>query len=252
MILGYQTFGSGPHHVIGLHGWFGDETTYDPMRNALSPAEFTYVFPAYRGYGKSRELTGAYTIEEIAADVLALADKLGIQSFSLIGHSMGGKAIQRILADAPSRVKKLAAVTPVPASGVPLDDEMKAVFRAAVDNPEARRGIVGFSVGNRPLSPNWIDRIAGVPNLPGTPAAFAGYFEAWHQGDFSGEIKGKSLPVKVIVGEFDLALTPDVMKATYLTCYPNAELEVVSNAGHYPMDETPVELASSLEAFLRG
>lgn len=252
MTIGYQTFGTGPHRVIALHGWFGTQTTYDPMWDALSPEEFTYVFPAYRGYGLSRRMTGDYTIEEIAGDVLALADSLGFQRFSLVGHSMGGKAIQRILADAPARVRRLVAVTPVPASGVPFDEQTRGAFRSAVTSPEARRGIVSYSVGNRPLSKAWIDRTAGVPRLPGTPEAFAGYFESWHDGDFSAEIKGKPHPVKVIVGEHDLALTAEFMKATYLTFYPNAELELMSNAGHYPMDETPVALASSIETFLRA
>ena len=51
MSLGYETYGSGSHKVIVLHGWFGDETFMRPMRDALDGAEFTYIFPAYRGYG---------------------------------------------------------------------------------------------------------------------------------------------------------------------------------------------------------
>ena len=252
MSIGYQTYGTGPHRVIALHGWFGTETTYDPIWDALSPDEFTYVFPAYRGYGLSSRIAGSYTIDEIASDVLELADSLGYRKFSLIGHSMGGKAIQRVLANAPDRVRRMVAVTPVPASGMPFDAGTLAAFRSAVNTPDARRGIVAFSVGNRPLSKVWLDRIAGVPRLPGTPEAFAGYFEAWANGDFSAEIKGKPHPVKVIVGQYDGALTPELMKATYLAWYPNAELEVMANSGHYPMDETPVALASSIEAFLRA
>lgn len=252
MSIGYQTFGTGAHKVIALHGWFGDHTTFDPMWDALSADAFTYVFPAYRGYGLSRRISGSYTIEEIASDVLALADSLGLDTFSLIGHSMGGRAVQRILADAPSRVHKLVAVTPVPASGVPFDEQTKGAFRAAASNPEARRGIVAFSLGNRPVPQVWLDRIAGVPKLPGTPEAFAGYFESWALGpDFTDKIKGKTLPVKVIVGEHDMALTADLMKATYLASYPNATLEVMANASHYPMNETPVALAQSIESFLR-
>jgi pimeloyl-ACP methyl ester carboxylesterase len=60
------------------------------------------------------------------------------------------------------------------------------------------------------------------------------------------------VPVKVIVGAHDGALTADVMTATYLAWYPNASLEVMANAGHYPMNETPVALATSIEAFLRA
>lgn len=252
MSIGYQTYGTGPHKVIALHGWFGDHTTYDPMWDALSADAFTYVFPAYRGYGLSRRLAGNYTMEEISADVLALADSLGFEQFSLVGHSMGGKAIQRILADAPERVTKLVAVTPVPASGVPFDEQTMAQFRAAVSNPEARRGIVGYSIGMRTVPQVWLDRIAGVPRLPGTPEAFAGYLEAWAHGDFTDRIKGKPHPIKVIVGEHDMALTPDFMKATYLQSYPNSVLEVIANAGHYPMNETPVALAQAIEGFLRG
>jgi len=252
MTIGYQTYGTGAHRVIALHGWFGDQTTFDPIWDALSPGDFTYVFPAYRGYGLSRRLAGAYTMEEISSDVIALADSLGFERFSLIGHSMGGKAIQRVLADAPVRVHKVVAVTPVPASGVPFDEATLGQFRGAVNNPDVRRGIVAFSLGNRPLSPAWIDRIAGVPKLPASPEAFSGYLEAWARGDFTDMIKGKANPVKVIVGEHDLALTPELMNATYLASYPNATLEIMPNAGHYPMNETPVALASSIEAFLRA
>ena len=41
------------------------------------------------------------------------------------------------------------------------------------------------------------------------------------------------------------------MNATYMAWYPTAELEFMPNAGHYPMDETPIALATSMEAFLR-
>jgi pimeloyl-ACP methyl ester carboxylesterase len=236
--------------VIGLHGWFGDHTTFDAMRTALSPRDFTYLFPAYRGYGLSKDLTGAYTMAEIAADVIEIADKLGWSRFDLIGHSMGGMAVQRVLADAPDRVRKMVAITPVPASGVPLPPEQEALFAGAARNPQARRTIIDFSTGNR-LSGSWLSYMVEHSLNCSTVEAFGAYFQAWSKMNFVDRIKGNSVPTQVIVGAHDASLTPDVMKATYLAWYPNASLEVIDNAGHYPMDETPIALATSIEQFLR-
>jgi pimeloyl-ACP methyl ester carboxylesterase len=247
--LGYDTFGKGPPKIIALHGWFGDEKTFAPIYRALDPDAFTWIVPAYRGYGASKHITGEYTVFEIAKDVVALADSLKIDRFSLVGHSMGGMAIQRVLADAPARVEKLIAITPVPASGVPFDDATYAMFESAVSNPDAARGIVGFSVGGR-LCKRFINDVALYPKKVALDAAFSGYLKSWVRTDFHAEIAGKTLPVKVIVGEHDGGLTADIMKATYLTYYPNAELEVMANSGHYPMDETPIALATSIEEFL--
>ena len=250
MPVGYETIGKGPHHVVALHGWFGDHATFAPMRDALSHDEFTYVCMDYRGYGKSKAMTGDYSLKEIARDALELADSLKWDKFSVIGHSMGGTAAQRVLADAPERVIKLIGIAAVPATGVSFDAETWKFFESAVQSLDSLRGILDFSTGGR-LSKSWIDRMACHSEQTSTREAFGGYLPAWAKTDFSAEIKGKPHPVKVIVGEHDPSLTADVMKSTYLAFYPNAELEVMPNAGHYVIDETPVALATSIEAFLR-
>jgi pimeloyl-ACP methyl ester carboxylesterase len=250
MTLGYQKYGNGPHKVMALHGWFGDHTAFDAMRHALSPDEFSFVFPAYRGYGLSRHLTGTYTNKEIAADVIALADELHWDTFSLIGHSMGGKAMQRVLVDAPKRVHKLVGVTPVPAAAVPFDDATWGLFDSAARNMGAREGILGFSVANR-LSKAWISHMARYSAQTATVEAFAAYLHAWAKEEFVADVQGRDVPVKVIIGQHDASLTEDVMRGTFLAWYPKAELEVMPNAGHYPTDEAPLALATSIEAFLR-
>jgi esterase len=250
MAIGYEVLGQGPRKVLALHGWFGDHACYAPLKDALTLDEFSYAAIAYRGYGLSKGLRGSYSMEEIATDALAVADALGWASFSLIGHSMGGMAVQRVLVEAPGRVHKLVAIAPVPASGVPFDAQGQALFAGAATSLDNRRAIIDFSTGNR-LSKAWIDRIARYSWETAAVEAFAAYFQTWSKTDFSAAIKGNPVPVKVIVGAHDPAITPDVVRATYLASYPNAELEVMENAGHYPMNETPVALATSIEAFLR-
>ena len=69
--------------------------------------------------------------------------------------------------------------------------------------------------------------------------------------DFSGGPAGTtSTPVKLIVGVNDPALSADVMEQTWLVFFPEAEMTILPDAGHYPMFESPVSLATSIEEFL--
>ncbi|OOG57550.1 alpha/beta hydrolase [Polaromonas sp. C04] len=243
--------GTGPRKVIALHGWFGRAKGWGPLVDVLDTQSFSYAFMDCRGYGGMKGSGGPYTMAQIAQDALALADGLGWRRFSLIGHSMCGSAIQRVLVDAPARVEKLVAITPVPASGVPFDDAGWAFFSSAAKDAGARKGIIDLTTGNR-LSSVWLDQMVAASLAGSDEDAFAAYLTAWAKTDFHAQIQGNPVPIKVIVGEHDPALGAAAMKDTYMQWYPNATLDVMANAGHYPMNETPVALATSIEKFLRG
>lgn len=243
------TVGSGPRRVLALHGWFGSARGWGRLPELIDPERFTYAFLDYRGYGSRRDVAGAYTIEEISADALALADELGWDRFCLLGHSMGGIAAQRVLADAPERVERLAGLSPVPASGVPFDDAGWGLFSGAAEKPENRSAIIDLTTGNR-LSQRWIDGMVQFSLAESTVEAFGAYLPAWARTDFAAEITGNPVPALAIVGEHDPALGAATMEATWLTHYPQARLEVLANAGHYATEETPVRLATVLEDFL--
>jgi pimeloyl-ACP methyl ester carboxylesterase len=40
------------------------------------------------------------------------------------------------------------------------------------------------------------------------------------------------------------------VEATFVESYPNCEVRVIEDAGHYPIDETPILTATEIEAFL--
>ncbi|MBA9002526.1 alpha/beta fold hydrolase [Thermomonospora cellulosilytica] len=247
--LPHDILGSGPNRVIALHGWFGDRTQWRRLHPYLDGDAFTYAFPEYRGYGDARDLTGDYTLTEIAGDVIALADKLGWDTFSLVGHSMGGTVMQRVMLDAPGRVRRLVGVSPVPASGVPFDEEGWALFAGAAAEPANRRAIIDFTTGNR-MPSRWLDEMVAASVGNCDPAAFRAYLDAWARTDYHKEIVGNPTPALVIAGAHDPALSPDVMRQTWLEWYPNAELAVLADAGHYAVEETPLALISHIERFL--
>jgi pimeloyl-ACP methyl ester carboxylesterase len=243
------TIGSGDHHVVALHGWFGSARGWGSLPDYLDRSAFSYAFMDLRGYGGRREQAGDFTMQEAAADALALADELGWDRFSLIGHSMSGQAIQHVLLQAPGRVRRLVALNPVPATGVPMDEDSWALFSGAAASRDNRFAIINFTTGGR-LPAAFVDHIVQHSLDHSSVGAFGDYLRSWAKDDFSEQVNGNPAAVKVIVGEHDPALSAAVMEQTWLRFYPGAELEVMPNAGHYPMFETPAALAASIEEFL--
>ena len=147
----HTTIGNGPTKVVVIHGWFWDHRVFTPVFDSLDAERCTFAFIDIRGYGNSRDVSGDYTISEVAADAIALADQLGWRDFHVVGHSMGGKAAQKVAMDARGRVRSVVAVTPVPASALPFDDAVFGFFAAACEQDEAALALIGDSVGNRPF-----------------------------------------------------------------------------------------------------
>src|SRR6202162_988215 len=145
----HQTVGTGPTKVVVIHGWLWDHRVFTPVFDWIDTDRYTFAFPDIRGYGNSRDVAGDYTIGEVAADAIALADQLGWREFHVVGHSMGGKAAQKVAMDAGSRVQSVVAVTPVPASALPFDDAVFGFFAAACEQDEVALALMGDSVGNR-------------------------------------------------------------------------------------------------------
>ncbi|MPZ53871.1 MAG: alpha/beta fold hydrolase [Acidimicrobiia bacterium] len=232
-----------------LPGWFGSSGGWGFLPEVLDQERFSYVFTDYRGYGERRDEEGEYTLPEISSDVVSLLDDLGTETFSLVGHSMGGACVLRVLADVGERVRSLVGISPIAANGFPFDDDGWALFDGAAENDENRYGIIDFTTGNR-LTPTWVNKTVAHSVEASTREAFGAYLTAWGRADFLNEVEGNETPIKVIVGEHDPAVGADLMAATYLEQFPNIEMDVQANAGHYPMWEVPVALATSIETFL--
>ncbi len=249
MTIPHRTIGHGSKTVFLLHGWFGSAQGWGNFPDYLDPQVATWVFTDNRGYGARMAESGTYTLDEVADDVLALADELGAQTFGIVGHSMGGAEVLRVLARAPHRVDKLVAITPVAAAPTPFDDAGRDLFFGAPDDRGRRFGIVDFTTGNR-LTPIWVNSIVDFSLEHSTVEAFRGALEAWANADFLDEIQGNETPMLVIPGEHDPALGEATVRQTYTPNFPNCTIEVMANSGHYPMFETPVALATTLTRFI--
>lgn len=251
-VLPHTLHGGGEHKVIALHGWFADRNAFAPLLPHLDGERFSYAFVDYRGYGEARGTAGAYTIDETADDVLATADALGWERFSLVGHSMGGKAAQAVVVRASDRVARFVGLSPVPASGMPFDDGTWELFSSAVDDPAARRAIIDFTTGGR-LTGTWLDTMVRTSLERSDPEAFRSYLLSWAKEDFGGRLAAAPRPpALVVLGEHDPGVGEAVVRPAFGQCYPEAVIDVMPNVGHYSPDEAPIVVASVIERFLAG
>ncbi|MET8746819.1 alpha/beta hydrolase [Streptomyces sp. NPDC004728] len=250
-VLPHELHGDGPHKVIAVHGWLADRSAYAPVLPDLDLGAFQYAVVDLRGYGEARDAGGAYTTAEGAEDVLALADRLGWERFSLIGHSMGGSVIQRTLAAAPDRVRRIVGVSPVPASGLPLPPEQWELFAAAAHTPQNRRIILDTTTGGRRPA-GWLDRMVRRSVACSDAKAFRAWLDSWAGEDFHDQVEGSPVPALAVVGALDPALSAELQRATWMRWFSRAELVELPSCGHYAMDEAPLDLIRVVEDFLRA
>lgn len=246
--MNYTSVGNGREKVIFLHGWKMDHSCFDGMHSALDKKRFTYLFVDQRGYGLSRDQKGPYTIVQIAEDLVELVDALEWSRFHIVGHSMGGKVLCRLMADVPDRIKSAVGVTPCPPVKIPFDDSGLELFSKAADHQPSRQEIFQISTGGR-LTHTWYEMITEKSMQASTSESFAAYFDSWVNYECHEDVAGCTVPVKIIAGEHDPHLTYELMKETYGAWFPNAAIHKLSNCGHYPMYETPLALAAECEQF---
>jgi pimeloyl-ACP methyl ester carboxylesterase len=114
--VGFVSRGSGPL-VLFLHGFPDTHRGFLPAMAAVAAAGYRAVAPEPRGYYPTDiPADGDYRVESFARDVLGIADELGAQRFSLVGHDWGALTAYAVSNLAPTRVDRLVTAA-VPHTG---------------------------------------------------------------------------------------------------------------------------------------
>ena len=93
---------------LALHGWLDNANTFARLAPRLPQLHWVAIDLPGHGLSEHRSPDAKYHFIDWVGDVMAAADALGWQRFSLVGHSMGA-AIAALCAGAyPNRVKRLA------------------------------------------------------------------------------------------------------------------------------------------------
>jgi len=99
--------------VVLLHGFPQDRHCFDVMALALATAGYRVLAPDQRGYSPGARPAGrsAYSLAQLASDVLALADAAEADRFHLVGHDLGASVAWYLAAHHPDRVRSLTSLS---------------------------------------------------------------------------------------------------------------------------------------------
>ncbi|MEV0465350.1 alpha/beta hydrolase [Nocardia tengchongensis] len=101
---------SGPTLLLA-HGFFMDESMFEPMRESLAAAGINLVTVDARCHGRTQSPDGEpFSYWDLAADGLAVLDELGIEQAVVGGMSQGGYSVLRMALLAPERIQGLALI----------------------------------------------------------------------------------------------------------------------------------------------
>lgn len=108
----YATWGAptSERATLLIHGLTASHMAWSAVGPALAADGAYVIAPDLRGRGLSDKPQHGYSVVIHAADLLALADALGLASFQVVGHSLGAVIGMSLAVMAPERVTKLVMV----------------------------------------------------------------------------------------------------------------------------------------------
>jgi pimeloyl-ACP methyl ester carboxylesterase len=244
MELYFEDTGSQKPALVLLAGLATDETSWIFQKEPLA-AQHRLITCDNRGAGRSPKPAGPYAIAQMAADVIALLDRLGLAKASLLGHSMGGAIAQYLAIEHPERVDRLVlACTSSKFDGrsVPVVRSWAGVIQLGA-SPEV--------IGNTLFPWLYTERFLSTPsNLEACISALAQHpypmqgravaAQVAALGDFDGtaQLHRIASPTLVLAAEQDLLVSPTSCRRL-AESISGARLEVLPETAHSCMLETP-------------
>lgn len=254
--LVFFTEGTGPA-LLGISGFGCSHYNYIDLLPELSK-HFQVIVIDNRGMGESSKTSSDYTLKDVASDVLAAMDFLGIKEFGLMGISMGGFIAQELYALAPERVKAISFLctlssgkdfihpTSLTEAGLrqfaTLDAKMQAEFSTMgtvhpslkEKNPSQYQRIVDLRIANRSDVNEQVRQNNAAVSFLSKPF----------------DLSIVKCPVLSLAGANDRFVNPDNTKA-FQKNIQQCQTALVDECDHFFFLEKPKEVATHLVRFFK-
>lgn len=259
--------------VIALHGFPEFWRGMSGVITGLARAGYRVVAPDQRGYNLSEKPEGidAYSVDEMALDVVGLIDAMGRESAHVVGHDWGAAVAWWLALTRPERVRRLVVIN-VPHPSVFAREVRgnrkqlrKSWYIFAIQVPALPERL---AFGRRTRQ-RFSRAIAGTAN-PGsfTPDYLAHLREAWAQpGAAQGMLnwyrasvrrrpgrladKRVHVPTLIIWGRKDVALSDSMVQPSADLC-DDVRVEWFDDATHWVLHDEPERTSALILDFLGG
>jgi len=233
--MDYIRFGRGSKTLVILPG-LGDglrsvKGTALPM--AFMYRKFAKEFTVY-AFSRKQPLAQGCTTADMAADLKAAMDILGIRAACILGVSMGGMIAQHFAVKYPAAVEKLVLTVTCPKADTVLTRSVSEWMQLAKqsDHTAFMDSNVKHIYSDAYYRRNkWLIPVMGMITKPKSYSRFLIQAEACLTHDAQNELQHISCPTLIIGGEQDKALSPEGSKAL-AHAIPNARLHMYSDYGH--------------------
>lgn len=250
--------GEGPGLVL-VHGFGGAKEDFSDHVTALARRARVVTFD-HRGHGESDgpDDVAAYSLDRLAADVLTVADACGLDRFRLLGHSMGGMTVRRVVLEAPGRIEALVLMDTSSGPVFGLDPDLidgAAEYGLAEGKAALKELLDSSPVLDTPAYQQLLEGRAGYQEFQDAKwealsvvmwCAMAR--DMAHQPQQLASLSAVDCPTLVIVGDQDKPFIRD--SRDMAETIPGARLVVIPDAGHSPQFENPDAWIAALSEFL--
>lgn len=260
--------GAGDDVVLCLHGWPQHWYEWRGLMPALAAAGHRVLALDQRGCGWSDAPRDGYEKENLASDVLAVLDELGLERVKLVGHDWGGWIGFLLGLRAPQRFERFLALNIVPPwinlRNV-IEHAWRFTYQQVVLAPGLgyrlhRRGefvkrvLVGASEDKSVWTPEALSAFADNLAEPARARAAVQMYRVFNwrealpiaRGRYAGARLG--VPTLLVFGEDDFVLRPSMLGG-YQRHTDEMRVELVPGCGHFIADERPDLVATRAREF---
>ena len=263
----FRIAGSGPA-ILLIHGIGDNSTTWSTVQTQLAQ-RFTVIAPDLLGHGRSDKPRADYSVAAYANGMRDLLSVLGIDSVTVVGHSLGGGVAMQFAYQFPQLVDRLILIgaggvtkdvnIALRVASLPMGTEALALLRLPLVLPALQLigRLGGTFLGSTGVGrdiPDMLRILAGLPE-PTASSAFARTLRA--VVDWRGQVVTmldrcyltQSVPVQLIWGSLDSVIPVSHAEMAH-AAMPGSQLEIFEGSGHFPFHDDPDRFVEVVEKFI--